>query len=331
VRLLRSSVLCLTVFWMSVGISHGAEKCVVTGARVNIRAVADPQGEIVGVVSKGTAVSATGVLKAGWVEIAPPPGVTVWLYGELVRDGEVAAVSVRVRSGPGIGYRPVGTLSKGTKVKALGTKGDWISIAPPPSCTVWISEKFVSGKHARLPVAAAPATPPVVVPAKQPIKRPAPKHREPLPVRSKQVRTPPMPSRPLNRRAVPAAQPVSVPLPVASPAVLPPVHDVPDSAPIGNVPESVRGLRLVRNAPQGKSIRVTGILRTSRFRLTLRPSRSRLMLRAGASEPAMIGCYVIGDASEIAANADDSVTLVGKKYWVQGVREPVVVVSGFYQ
>jgi hypothetical protein len=76
---------------------------------------------------------------------------------------------------------------------------------------------------------------------------------------------------------------------------------------------------------------VTGILRTSRFRLPLRPSRSRLMLRDGASEPAMIGCYVIGDASEIAANTDDSVTLVGKKYWVQGVREPVVVVSEFYQ
>ncbi len=335
----QNSVLCLAVVLMSVGVCQGIERLSVTGARVNVRSVPDPQGEIVGVVEQGATLSATGVRQDGWVEIAPPVGVSVWLYGELIREGEVAATSVRVRSGPGIGYRPVGTLSKGHKVKALGSKGDWISIAPPLSCTVWISEKFVSGSAAvanRTAVAPIASSPPRAAVVSQASKRPVRVKEVPAPIRSKQipapiVRTPPMPRRQLNARKTSVQRVNPQVYTVFAPAVLQPVHDVPEVVPEGASCAAIQGLRLVRNAPQGKPVVVSGVLRASRFRMLLRPSRYRLTVRDVALGASKTACYVIGDPPDVLDNVDTAVAIVGKQYWVQGVREPVVAVSEFRQ
>jgi hypothetical protein len=376
VKCLRSVVPCITVFLVNVGLCMGAEQLSVSAARVNIRAVPDPQGEIVGNVSRGDVVSATGVRRDGWVEIKPPSAVSVWIYGELVRDGAVAAGSVRVRSGPGIGYRPVGTLSKGTEVETLGTKGDWLRIAPPSACTVWISDAFVSGGGTRVsqapstPVARPPvsaltapavATPPAVPAAavkRQPVSTPTkpatqvatrtrvnapatPSASDPRPPRSRvpaarrivrssstdTVRKPPMPKRPLNSRITPPRDIVPVP----------PAFDEGLGASAGHgaasvyetqaLPQALRKLHLVRSAPQGQSIEVSGVLQKTRFFLLGRPSRYRLTMREGDVGPLKTGCYVIGDSRRLAPDVGEPVSLIGKKYWVQGVKEPVVLVS----
>jgi len=320
---LLAALVCLA------SVCSGAEKITVTGSRVNLRAVADPNGEIVGQVAKGDVLSATGVTEGDWIEITPPAAVSVWLYGELVRDGVVAASSVRVRSGPGIGYRPVGSLSKGSSVQVLGTKGDWLQIAPPADCKVWISKGYVSGGSVAPPVAATP-TPNVTPPAPGGDSKPPVRvtHKPPPPA----VPTPPMPAKRLRKRTPTVRRQPIVPVQpdtdvdIASPGQADPTPPVPAGQALTGTPASIGKLRLVDRAPQGVSVSATGVLRPAGFFPLRRPSPYRLVVSSGTG-PAKTACYVLGDGPSIGARLNDRVTLVGKRYWVQGVREAVLVVS----
>jgi hypothetical protein len=313
---------------LAVGLFAGAlvmraEQVTVTAERVNIRSVPNLQGEKMGQVARGDVLSATGERRDGWLEIVPPASAAVWIYGELVAEGVVAASSVRVRSGPGVGYRAVGSLHKGDRVEAVGSKGDWIRIVPPSSSRAWIAEEYVaagSGIPAVKPAVSKPKPKPA---ASKPKPKPKPVVRiQPAPV----VRTPCMPDRPSAQRAsgsrqiVPVRTDVDATRPAAKPSTVAKAPQVKIS------PKGVESLHLVAGAPQGESAEVTGVLlRTGLFPLG-RPGRYRLVMSGGRG-PARTACYVIGDDGVLAARVNERVTLAGKKYWVQGVREPVVAVS----
>ncbi len=323
VNAIRSVFVSIALLLFGMGFHASAESVTVSGASVNVRAVADSNGEIVGQVSKGDVLSTTGNQKGDWLEISPPAGISVWLYGELVREGAVAALSVRVRSGPGIGYRPVGTLSKGTHVSVLETRGDWLRIEPPSACTVWVSSKYMSSSTAPS-VSVSPAV----------LEKPAPPANRPAVIGRTRpavtVRTPPPPKNPLRKVSGSPrdTQPV-----VGDIDPLPRVVDVPDvdtTASVSVDDESVSGLKLVSGAPQGKTITVSGVLRASGFFPLRRPSSYRLVVK-GEQGPSKTGCYAIGKDSVLKTYLDTQVTLVGKKYWVQGVREPVVIISDLRQ
>jgi len=314
----------------------GIDQVTVTGNRVNIRAVANLQGEIVGQVAHGDVLSTTGESKGGMLEIVPPVSVTVWVYSELIRDGEVAASSVRVRSGPGIGFRSVGKIGKGFQVEALETKGDWLRIAPPASCRVWISSEFVSGVSQPVVVPETPIVAdteadsapiePIIIPVVA--EKPVPVVEKPQPVVG---RKPPSPVNALpGTRPAPVAQsnleiehPLRVEIKEPVIATKPVVSE--DEL---QIPDVVQKLKLVARATQGKRIVVSGKICSAGFFPLRRPSRYRLLISSGAS-PSKTGCYLIGDINRIAAFSGKNVRVVGKKYWVQGVREPVVLVSEF--
>lgn len=73
-----------------------------------------------------------------WAQVVPPEQVSLWVYRELVRNGAVLSDKVRVRSGAGLNFHPVGTLNKGDRVEVRGTYGDWIKIKPPPGLCFWV-------------------------------------------------------------------------------------------------------------------------------------------------------------------------------------------------
>lgn len=73
-----------------------------------------------------------------WVQVVPPEPVSLWVYRELVRNGSVLADKVRVRSGAGLNFHPVGTLNKGDRVEVRGTYGDWVKIKPPSGLGFWV-------------------------------------------------------------------------------------------------------------------------------------------------------------------------------------------------
>jgi hypothetical protein len=106
-----------------------------------------------------------------WLQVAPPDTVVLWVYSELIRDSQAAVSKVLVRSGPGINYRDVGQLAKGDKVaiKGASASGEWLKIAPPAGCALWISRKYVE------PAVSRPATEPSVSSAGLAVAAPASK------------------------------------------------------------------------------------------------------------------------------------------------------------
>ena len=88
-------------------------------------------------------------------------------------------------------------------------------------------------------------------------------------------------------------------------------------------PSVLEGKKLVSSVEQGKSVYYVGTLRPAgyvwkrpgKFRLTRKDSRGR----------AVTSCYVLGNESQLAGLRDSLLRVVGKEYWIQGVRYPVVV------
>lgn len=127
-----SLVLCLA--------ARGSE-IKVFAEKVNLRSGPSDKTDPVGVVSKGTILSA-GAEQGDWVQVVPPNTVSLYVFGELVRDGVVAAGKAPIRAGSGINYRILSTLSKGDAISVKGAVGEWLKIAPPKSCYVWINKKY---------------------------------------------------------------------------------------------------------------------------------------------------------------------------------------------
>ena len=75
---------------------------------------------------------------APWTPVRAPDTLSVWIYRDLVRDGNVLADKSLVRAGAGTAFRPLASLDRGTPVEVRGPYGDWLKIAPPPSMTFWV-------------------------------------------------------------------------------------------------------------------------------------------------------------------------------------------------
>jgi len=108
--------------------------------RVAIYATTNSVREAVAWVPSETELAVCGELpdESVWVRVVPPEQVSVWVYRELVNKGVVLSDKVRVRSGAGLNYHPVGSLNKGEHVDVRGTYGDWIKIKPPTGVAFWV-------------------------------------------------------------------------------------------------------------------------------------------------------------------------------------------------
>ena len=124
---------------------HAAEltaKVQVTGDRVNIRAGANSNKEVMFQVNAGQELVATAI-EGDWVQVVPPKTCSVWVYGKYVQDSIITADKVNIRAGSNINYTPVGQVGKGTSITVLGTKGDWVQIEPPDTVRVWVHKSLV--------------------------------------------------------------------------------------------------------------------------------------------------------------------------------------------
>jgi len=79
-----------------------------------------------------------GLSDEPWLRVEAPDAVSVWIYRELVRDGQVLTDKSQVRAGAGMTYRPVASLDRGTRVEVRGIYGDWLKIKPPPDVSFWV-------------------------------------------------------------------------------------------------------------------------------------------------------------------------------------------------
>lgn len=144
----------------------------VTGDRVNLRAVAKATAETVGQVSTGDELEVVSGLDGEWVEVVPPARLDLWIFAELVQGGQVVVSKAQVRAGAGLNFNVVGSLRRGAAVQERGRLGDWLKIAPPEGCSLWVNRQYVEPVAA--PAAGVRPAGTVAVPAVQTILAPPP-------------------------------------------------------------------------------------------------------------------------------------------------------------
>lgn len=309
ITIVRRTLLSALIAWVCAG-SVSATEVKVNAERVILRAAPSETSEVVFQVSEGDILVAEKAIDVEWIEVVPPSRVNFWVYGELIKDGAVASSRLQVRVGPGINYRTIGELAKDAKISVRGEYKEWLKIAPPPGCRLWVNRKSVDPVEQPLPLVAMPApADKTAVPVKvlevperhlapvKPVVKPPVSHLPEEPARSILKRDSSSPSIQL-----PAERKNTV---VISPEML--IKD-----------------KLVSSKEQGRVIRRDGALRVSGFFVWRQPSKYRLVVH-DSNGVAITVCYVIGDEKTMVSMQDRDVIVQGREYWMQGVRQPVVI------
>jgi len=126
---------------------------VIRGDRVNIRSQPSLDGEVLVWMKRGETVETQGSSKDGFIRIALPAKVAVWVYGPLVdrASHQVKAPEARLRVGPGRNYGELGVLKKGAALTEIRESDGWLQVEPPAGLSAYVGAQFIE-------VSGAPAT-----------------------------------------------------------------------------------------------------------------------------------------------------------------------------
>jgi len=263
----------------------------------NLRARAALNVEVAGQVAAGQELAVKS-MDLDWVEVYVPTNIDFWVLGDYLKDGQVVCrQKVNVRAGPGLNFTVVGQLNNGESVSLRGIHADWAKIAPPESCSLWISRPLVEIIAPEPPPAPARVGP-VAAPQPSPAAARAPEKTPVLPVASPAVKT-----------ASPAAagEPGAAPEETNRPAAFRPPDD----------------LDLIPDVGQGQVRQYEGTLKSRNY-LARSPSDFRLVTTEPGGQPKTI-CFVKGNRSQLKALMFRELTIVGRQYWVHNCRYPVIV------
>lgn len=132
-------------------LSPGAARIV--GKNVNVRGKAGFAGEVIAKLQDGDTVNVIEQVilsktKAGepsqWAKINFPANANVWVHSSYLNpDKTVKPRKLNVRTGAGENYSVVGTLTQGTVVKEISTKGNWTEIAAPADAFAYVAASYV--------------------------------------------------------------------------------------------------------------------------------------------------------------------------------------------
>lgn len=135
------------------------------------------------------------------------------------------------------------------------------------------------------------------------------------------------PARPVEPPPAPVARPApSVPAPEPAMA-LRELGETAARAPATPAPAAVpppADLRLVPLEGQGRLVQREGELKPAPF-IFGRPSKFRLVRQEGSQLSTL--CYVRGNSEQLNALVNERLIIRGREYWVQGVRQPVIVLE----
>ncbi len=291
----------------------------VTGDRVILRALPNGESEIVGQVSAGERLVAPEGVQAGaaWVKVRPPDTVDLWIYAPLVKDSVVIADGTYVRPGPGLQFRAVGRLHKGTALTTRGpTTGDWLRIAPVEgACEVWISAAYVTvAEEGGEPTGDKPPAPPAAGAEEQ-----AGAEAEGEQAEDKLPAPPAVGAE--EQAGAEATEKQAEGMPPAPPAAgargeTPPALPPPR-------PYALTGQALDARRPQGMDVVICG--RLERIPLAIAPSFARYQLQesTGSARKTTI-CRIIGLAGQWSELAGSEVEISGRLWNIAGDPCPVL-------
>ncbi len=305
---------------------HAQEDAVLTVAESKLYLEPRETAVAVGVVPAHEAVILTGRREGAWIEVRVPGSVSTWIYGDLLRDGEVLAPKVLLRTGPGLSHPGVYEVERGRRLRVLGSEGDWVRVSPPPQAGLWVPASAVGRDGA--PSRAADPPPAATARPEIPAASPA------LAATVASLPTPRIPPAP-PPVAAPAISPVRAgSLTPSDPAVRrmtvrPAVPSMPParaSAP----PEAAAPVRQLVPRPAFPSaqdvVTFSGVLRPAGVIGT--PGKARLRLvRKDSRGQALTVCYVRGDGAEADRFIGQDVVISGTVVQAPGARYPLIDVD----
>jgi uncharacterized protein YgiM (DUF1202 family) len=224
------SVVCLAAgLW---AISAGAEEsAVVKKNRVNVRAKATPNSEVITQLKKGETVTVLEEIAAKkpkrgepakWAKIQLPPNTPVWVYAPYIEttNNTVNIKRLNLRAGPGERFSIIGRIERGTPVKQIRTTDNWMEIEAPPNAYAFVAAEMLEKSAAPPPTQLAantpkpaPAQPPTTVENVKPDTAPAVATEPvpaPTPVAPTATQPPGLAPQPAPTTAVEAAAPKRV-------------------------------------------------------------------------------------------------------------------------
>lgn len=156
-----------------------------SGDNVNVRGKASFNGEVVAKLHKGDSVTVIEQVildkpkkdePTHWAKIGYPAKANVWVHSSYIDATAKTVVpkKLNVRTGPGEHFSIVGVIEKGTAVKEVSTKANWIEIEAPASAYAFVAARYLNQDNkATVPslVTIQPPTPPITdqVPAVPPL------------------------------------------------------------------------------------------------------------------------------------------------------------------
>lgn len=285
-----SSIILLPAV-LAASLAAGDTRVRVTAEHASLRLQNADTVEVACQVDAGQELTLLGPLEGTWVPVAPPEGVTFWIYAELVRQGRVVSNKAQVRSGAGLTYKVIGSLDRGLPVETLGRLGDWLKIKPPPTLPLWISRAAVvpvSDNDPRQIVTLSPSLASGLLTALGSSNATA-------------AATTRDPNTPLNATGLPVR--VVAPLP--------------------DLPPELRSFRLTQESLQGRRMRFVGTLRPVVPGATATPAKFRLS-GTDRSGGWVTFCHVIGPDVSLAPQTGRRVKIEGIAWWLAGESLPVL-------
>ena len=195
---------------------------------VNVRGQAAINSEVVAHLKKGDKVTILEEVTikspktdepSKWAKISLPASTPVWVNASFL-DASKAVVpkKLNLRSGPGENYSVLGRIPKGTVVKEVETKGDWLKIEAPADTYAFVAAHLLTKEPA--------TTAPVIIAANEPPKPPVP------PVETKVAAVPPAPVATDPVPVVTTPPPAIVTPPPVVTAPPPPIEAAPVKGPV---------------------------------------------------------------------------------------------------
>lgn len=134
-----------------------ADSVVIRGDRVNIRSQPSLDGEVLVWMKRGETLETQGSAKDGFIRVALPSKVAVWVYAPLVDRAahQVKAPEARLRVGPGRNYGELGVLKKGAVLTEIRESDGWLQVEPPAGLSAYVGSQFIESSGARPPQVAA--------------------------------------------------------------------------------------------------------------------------------------------------------------------------------
>lgn len=312
---MRNTILSVLLGALSAcaSLADGQPVARVRAERVNLRGRPDANGEVVGQAAAGDLLK---VVQTGevWYAVSPPEKVRCWIHKDFVQDGKVTVKELTVRAGASINYPRIGSLFRGDAVTPRETFGDWLCIPPPTNAAVWIHRELLD-----VPPAAkvAAETSPLSVPNNS---EPAADSSPVLPVATNEMAVKISPSNP-TAPASEATTPLQHQAVVMPPRVM--AGATGSGTPTNSPPQVPADLNLIPVPGQGSVVQHEGFVKSSPY--VLAPGRYRLAVRKGSQLETV--CFLRGNTQQLATLVDEYFMMQGREYWVQGVREPLLVIE----